>query len=112
MERNPDQKQQGDVTFEKVNSLPKRAKRKFSNIIREGEVTGHHHAIADPEDAIIYVFSDPNNDIEELFIEVKKEFATITHQEHGEITLEKGIHKIGAIREVDWFTRSVRDVRD
>lgn len=110
MKANFRQKQQGDVLFERIETLPENAEIKSTLIIREGEETGHHHAIAEPENAVLYKIDGKM--IEHLFLEVKEEFATISHPEHNDIVLEKGIYKIGAVREVDWFTESVRRVID
>lgn len=102
---NPNQKQQGDVLFKRVDSLSKQhkpiKKKKGKFVLAEGEVTGHAHVI----DA-------------EKFVEVNnKKFivnptSSVTHEEHGPITLEPGIWQVGQVVEKDWLSGMVNPVKD
>lgn len=103
--------QQGDVLLFKVDSLPtkglKKAKRVGSRfILAEGEVTGHAHAIADPN-VDVMVDKDGN-----LFMEVTDKPVTLVHEEHGPIAVEPGQYRIGRVVEEDPFEDLIREVRD
>ena len=107
---NERQKQQGDVTYERVDTLPSGLKpvkaRSGSFILADGEVTGHAHRIDEcPE---VDLFEDENGT---LFMSVKKDVA-LTHEEHGTHTVKPGAYKIGRVKEVDPFTEEIDEVRD
>ena len=107
---NEAQKQQGDVTYERIDALPEGLKlvkpRNGSHILADGEVTGHAHRIDDcPE---VDMFEDENGN---LFLSVKKD-VQLTHEEHGTQVIEPGAFKIGRVQEVDPFTEEVDEVRD
>lgn len=103
------QLQQGDVLIEKVNLIPKVAKKKKSDrrgfVLAEGEHTGHFHAIADEEGVEMYEHEGT------LFLKTDKE-VSLTHQEHNTITIDPGIYKIGRVREMDYTQMMVRQVAD
>ena len=102
--------QQGDVLLFKVGALPTKLKKaKPSNrgwILAEGEATGHAHAIADLKNCD--VFCDENGD---LYLQVK-EAVELSHEEHGAQTIEPGAYRVGRVREVDPFSKEIRNVRD
>lgn len=104
--------QQGDVLFLRINELPKgmmlkRVDMKMGNyVFAEGEATGHHHScLADPG---IELYEDANGT---MWCTADKEI-TVTHQEHGPVTLSPGTYKVGRIVEVDPFEDAVREVAD
>jgi len=102
--------QQGDVLFKEVDSIPANLKpvkntRKGLVTFAEGKVTGHHHScVADG----VMLMEDATG---EHYCCVDKE-ATVTHQEHGPVTLSPGKYKIGIVREVDPFENEIRNVID
>lgn len=76
---------QGDVFIIKVLKLPKGAKKKGTNILVEGESTGHAHRLREGE-----VFEYHNR----LFLQTYVP-TTIIHEEHDEIPIEvPGIYEI------------------
>lgn len=103
--------QQGDVLFFQMEELPSGLKKKKLTdprgvVFAEGEATGHCHTCA--LDEFIEVFEDKNS---EMWAVLEKE-KTVTHQEHGPVTLNPGIYKIGIVREVDPFSEEIRQVAD
>ena len=101
--------QQGDVLFLQCNadvSNMKAVKAKRGRFIfAEGEATGHHHScVAEPE---ISLYEEDGV----LYCTTEKE-VTVTHQEHGHVTLSPGTYKVGRIVEVDPFEDAVREVAD
>ena len=103
---NPNQKQQGDVLFKKVDTTPKQSKpipRKNGKfVLAEGEVTGHSHVI----DAEEFVSATGG----EKFLVDPVEPAV--HEEHGQVVLEPGIWQIGQVVEKDWLSGMVNRVKD
>jgi hypothetical protein len=96
---------QGDVGILRVKALPRTAikqKCKDRIVLALGEVTGHAHAIASDE--------------AELFIEGTRRFlevclkADLVHEEHGTITLDRGIYEV--IQQREYFPEAVRNVHD
>lgn len=92
---------QGDVLFTKIEALPEGLKQRKSQIIVEGEATGHHHSLVAGrvlEDAQGY-----------LFLEVLKA-TQIVHQEHQPIGLEPGFYRV--TRQREYTPEAIRVVMD
>jgi len=102
--------QQGDVLIYKMKALPIGLKKlKPINgrfILAEGEATGHAHAIPFTKDMDLYEKEDGT-----LYMKVKAP-VVLSHEEHAAQTIEPGLFEIGIIREVDPFSRAVRNVAD
>jgi len=99
--------QQGDVILKKADVLPNGEKKLISTkkmVLAEGEVTGHYHGI---EEANSELFQIGNK----VFLSLN-DTATVTHQEHGPITLDKGVWEVGRVKEYDYFSEMVREVAD
>lgn len=64
-----------------------------SDVLAQGEATGHAHRLAEPGRAEVFTFE------EQMFVEVFEESATIKHDEHGPITLPKGCYEVRIQRE-------------
>jgi len=103
------QKQQGDVLFLRIKSLPEGIKevkpRNGKYILAEGEATGHAHAIVANTDVQLYERDNV------LYLSVSTP-AVITHEEHKEITVEEGIWEVGGVVEIDPFEEEIRRVMD
>ena len=84
--------QQGDVLIEKVEEI--KGKKLNHLVLARGEVTGHCHEITAGE-AELYEEEGI------LYLRVKGEEATLTHQEHKTIKIPKGDYKIRKVREYD-----------
>ena len=92
------QARQGDVWIESIKSVPATAKPTTRNgdvILAYGEVTGHAHRIAAPLDAV-----DVLQEAERIILNVHSH-VTITHEEHGPVTLQPGVYASYVQREYD-----------
>lgn len=85
---------QGDV-FLVPAALPPAAsaRRSHSNVLAQGEVTGHAHRVAELGRAEVFTIEG------QMFIDVLEESATIIHEEHGPITLPRGCYEVRIQRE-------------
>lgn len=99
--------QQGDLLLEAIETMPTSLKR-HSEVLAEGEATGHAHKVAPIDLSNVDVFVAGNG---ELYCEAKKQF-TVTHEEHKPITLPKGKYKVRRVLEYDHFAEEARQVRD
>jgi hypothetical protein len=100
-------------------------RRSVGKVIQRGEVTGHAHRISEGEAVILEQyeeawergrdrFMDVQGKREVLtarFLEVKTP-TTITHEEHGPVTLTPGLYEILQAREFDYAANLGRRVRD
>lgn len=102
------QLRQGDVLLQVVKFIPEGATEIEGNVILAfGEVTGHAHAIKLPateRHKVKYW-----NAGAERFLQVMEKVA-LTHEEHGEIVLDKGLYRQGF--QVEDFGEEVRRVTD
>jgi len=98
------QKQQGDVNIWKTTRLPKGAKEIGTNVVREGEVTGHMHEIVG-SDFQLYSHDD------QVVAKIRSDDCELVHPEHGPIELEPGIWEFGGTHEYDYDRRSRRSPR-
>jgi len=92
------QYRQGDVWIESIKAVPaaaKPVKRNGDVILAYGEVTGHAHRIVAPLDAV-----DVLQEAERIILTVHRP-VTITHEEHGPVTLQPGIYESYVQREYD-----------
>lgn len=109
-ERNPNQRQQGDVLITKIESIPTGLKKLQPKgrgyVIAEGEVTGHAHTIA--PDAVEEMFVD---DAGVIYAQLKKQ-VDLVHEEHGPISLEAGLYRFNGLQEYDHFKEEARQVVD
>jgi len=90
---------QGDILIKKVSQIPKSATKKKDNIILRGESSGHAHRLN---------FGNIYNWNGSLFLDAYDD-ATITHEEHGTIELERGIYEVVRQRESDPIGGNLRD---
>jgi len=104
--------QQGDVLAFRETALPEGVKvlkpTPRGYVLAEGEVTGHAHVV-DVDASKVQAFID---DLKQVWLVVKDKPVTVRHEEHGAVTLDKGVWKIGIVREVDPFTDEIHAVRD
>lgn len=96
--------QQGDVTIKPVAEVPAGAKPSGSNVLREGEATGHaHRAVAGD----VQLFIEGN----QLFMRAPSG-TEVRHEEHNVVEVPPGIYEIGGVREYDHFAEEAREVLD
>ena len=99
--------QQGDVLLRRITKLPEGERKVIAKgklVLAEGEVTGHYHGIEESESELIEIGG-------KMLLDLKGP-ATLTHQEHGHIKLDKGLYEVGRVQEYDYYSKMVRKVVD
>ena len=103
-------KHQGDIPFFPFNGIVKgnKVKHTGSVVLALGEKTGHKHVIStlNPNDLQAW------KQLEGGWIITLKTEGTLTHNQHGALTIAPGTYRIGQEREKDWFSEVVRKVID
>jgi len=95
---------QGDLVFERIDSIPVEMKQEKKAILARGEHTGHLHQLQ--------LASSVGRDSDgTVFFELKQE-TELTHQEHHTIVFPPGKYKMHQEREYDYFLEGIRQVRD
>ena len=85
---------QGDVFIIPVQKLPSSGVRKNHNgVLALGEVTGHAHRLANTQQGSVCSIND------EMYLEILDDTADIVHEEHGTITLKRGVYAVRIQRE-------------
>jgi hypothetical protein len=98
--------QQGDVLFYKMKSLPKNLEEQKTNIVQEGEATGHAHRLSGTN---FQMFIQPET--KKRYLRIVKA-TPLTHEEHKKIDLPEGEYEIGIVREYDHWDEESRAVID
>jgi hypothetical protein len=83
----------GDVLLTPITQLPRHAQIKTGVILARGEVTGHSHRILETNHAQMFSAGLDH------FLEIKSQQATLVHEEHAAIVLERGLYKVWMQRE-------------
>tara|TARA_Y100001949_G_scaffold112705_1_gene95435 strand:+ start:505 stop:810 length:306 start_codon:yes stop_codon:yes gene_type:complete len=91
---------QGDQLIREISSIPSTAKPISTNIIAEGEKSGHNHVLNGSHQ--IYQTDD-----RQMYFEAKQELK-IEHPEHNTIMIPKGIYTV--VKEVSWNPFEDREV--
>tara|TARA_B100001105_G_C22109390_1_gene322653 strand:+ start:52 stop:357 length:306 start_codon:yes stop_codon:yes gene_type:complete len=91
---------QGDQLIRKISSIPSTAKPISTNIIAEGEKSGHNHVLNGSHQ--IYETDD-----KQMYFEAKQELK-IEHPEHNTIMIPKGIYTV--VHEISWNPFEDREV--
>lgn len=92
---------QGDVLFTKVDALPEDLTKQKSNVIVEGEVTGHAHRL---EAGTIWATT-----LGMMYLEVVRA-TRVVHEEHHPIMLEPGMYRV--TRQREYSPEAIRLVLD
>lgn len=100
---------QGDVLLIKAKAIPAEAKAQPRPILAYGEVTGHHHRIANATSATFFRPDDMPAGSVGGWLEVR-ETADLVHEEHSTITLPPGLYRLA--RQVEETPEAVRQVAD
>ena len=95
----------GDVWLESVEGLPETARPKTGTVLAFGEVTGHTHRLL--MDGLLYAAEDGTT-----YIRVPEGGVTLTHEEHGPVTVPEGDFLVRIQREYDPYERAARRVVD
>lgn len=103
------QKQQGDVTFERVDAMPTSGTVLTASargyVLAEGEVTGHAHVI-DPN-AVLEL-----REVDGVLYARIGEPTEVRHEEHGPVVLEPGTWRVNRVQEYDHFAEEARTIAD
>lgn len=100
-------RRQGDWLFKPSQAVPDGLHQIKSNVVGEGEGTGHLHQFTTGQ-VVLYA----NSKGETEAVEVVSDKATLTHPEHGPIEFEKGLYCTR--KEIDYnpFTEEMQRVKD
>ena len=96
---------QGDLLISRVWEIPSNAIAKSTNIIGEGEKTGHTHTLNGQHQ--IFEAADYNA----IYFEAKEE-VSIEHPEHNTIQIPKGMYTVVHERQHNTFEQRDEDVLD
>ncbi len=94
----------GDVLVQLCDEIPPQARALPHLIVARGEITGHAHRILEREGNELFGLGD------EMFLRVGDNGATLTHEEHAAIRLERGTYRIWIQRE--YTPEAIRRVLD
>lgn len=97
----------GDLLIKEITKLPEDLKEIKTNIVAEGEFTGHNHTVI-TEDNSIAVYSSFDG---KKYLNCIKD-AKISHQEHKTLEIPCGIYEVIIEQEFDPFEQKIRQVRD
>ena len=95
---------QGDVLIAAAGEVPLGATKRPNCVLAEGELTGHSHRVDQPGVAELYELRGV------LYLRVLASEAKVVHQEHGPITLPRGVYAVWQQRE--YTPRAIRPVTD
>lgn len=96
---------QGDVLIAETRPVPQQNPRP-DLVLARGELTGHSHRIAERGAAVVYPSTLPL----ELYLEITADRATVVHDEHDPIVLERGWYRVWRQRE--YTPTAIRPVYD
>jgi len=97
--------QQGDTLYY-PEALPEGLELLNTNVVQEGEATGHAHRLSGDS---FQLYQHPKT--KEKFLRLVEPTA-LRHEEHKEIILPPGDYRIGIVREYDHFSEEARKVAD
>jgi hypothetical protein len=99
--------QQGDTLYFPINKLPKETKELKTNVIQEGESTGHAHRLHGDGFRILH----DKHDERRKFISLVKP-TMLKHEEHEAFLIPAGEYEVKIVREWDHFKEEARAVVD
>lgn len=94
----------GDVFVQSCGEIPQEARKLPHLVLAKGERTGHAHRILERDGNVLYDLGDS------LYLRVGEGQATITHEEHAPITLQRGTYRVWIQRE--YTPEAIRRVID
>lgn len=86
---------QGDILISAVRSMPQAATGQPlpHTTLAHGELTGHSHRVEDAATAALFAGDGC------FYLEVRADTARVVHDEHGPITLDRGLYRVWRQRE-------------
>jgi hypothetical protein len=105
-----DHYRQGDILILPVTGIPDNTvpvqREQGKAVLAHGEVTGHHHAIADDTAELVTA-----EQAAELYLIVHgTDPVSLTHQEHATITIDPGSYQV--VRQREYTPERIRQVQD
>lgn len=99
---------QGDIYFIKK-KLPRRVRKIDHNgLLKQGEVTGHCHRVAEADLDNLDFYEDSEG---VLWLKVNKE-VVVVHEEHFPVVLEPGEYWMDSQIEDNAFGEEIREIKD
>jgi hypothetical protein len=98
----------GDLSFHPIEKLPENLKKINNPILAYGEATGHNHLLVAERENQFEIMEDLAGN---RYLQVN-EPTRLTHQEHKEITIEKGLYWVRNEREYNYFENATKRVVD
>jgi len=98
--------QQGDVLLILGEQLPEQAQKQSTNVVQEGELTGHAHRLFDGE---FEVYQQPETKTKYLKLVTP---TALRHEEHKQLNLPGGAVRIGIVKEWNYDEEESRKVLD
>lgn len=106
---NQHQRQQGDVLFVKVDSMPTGGRviqpTARGYVVAEGEATGHAHVLS--AEAVLEM-----REVNGVLYARIADPTALSHDEHHANPIEPGVYAYSRVQEYDHFTEEARQVRD
>lgn len=89
---------QGDVLLIKVAALPKKVREKARDahgrlVLEYGEVTGHAHAVLEPNAKLYDVLDEAERIVGQALVVEEGSPAILVHEEHDSHVLEPGVYR-------------------
>lgn len=102
--------QQGDVVLVPVDRIPEEFKAAKTDILQEGEATGHAHRLHG-NDFQVFAKPDKLSNADQKYLRIVRP-TYLKHEEHKEIQLPSGDYEVRIVREYDHFDEEARRVVD
>ena len=100
----------GDLLIRQIKKIPESATPLSTNIIAEGEVTGHNHKLYGSHQVYGTCPKNPRV-IEPTYFQAKEDIS-LKHQEHNTLKISKGLYEILHEREYNPFKNIQQEVGD
>jgi len=98
--------QQGDVLIKSL-FVPPRGKKLGHLILQKSDVSGHAHRVSSGV-AALYA----TDKADEFVLKITSPTATISHEEHNDIVVPRGVYTVYGVKEYDPFEDLIRRVQD
>lgn len=99
---------QGDILIRQIDKIPDGLKETNNPILAYGEATGHHHRLLERTQNQFMVLEDS---VGNKYLKIEQPTELI-HEEHDQITIEKGIYFVIHEREYNYFELESKRVQD
>lgn len=97
----------GDLLIRQIEAIPKSSTKLDTNILAEGEATGHHHRLVGGQ---LQIMQD-TQDVGVKYFEAKSDLSLV-HEEHSKLDIPAGMYSVTIEREHDIIDEATRRVYD